>query len=59
MIEVNDLSVSQYPSNKSISFETPMLRSDLCDCNYAYILVKEKVTVEGTNENTRTDKMLA
>ena len=59
MIEVNDLSASQYPSSKSISFETPMLRSDLCDCNYAYILVKEKITAEGTNEINRTDKMLA
>ena len=30
-IEVNDLSSGQFSVNKNIRFETPMLRSDLCE----------------------------
>ena len=39
--------------NKSIRFKTPMLRSNLCDCSDAYILVKGKivVTAPGANNN--------
>ena len=36
-IEVNDLSGSQYSVNKNIRFETPMLRSVLC--NYSDALL--------------------
>ena len=36
-----------------------MLSSDFCDYNDAYIVVKGIITVEGTNANNRTDKMLA
>ena len=32
--------------------------SDLCDYNDAYIVVKERITVEGTNANNREDKKL-
>ena len=39
-VEVNDLSNSQYSVNKNMRFETPMLRSDLCDYRDAYIVVK-------------------
>ena len=39
-VEVNDLSNGQYPVNKNIRFETPMLRSDLCDYRDAYIVAK-------------------
>ena len=36
-----------------------MLRLDLCDYSDTYIVVKGTITVEGTNANNRTDKMLA
>ena len=42
-VRVNSL-LDTYNENKSIRFETPMLRSNLCD---AYILVKGTVTVNG------------
>ena len=35
-----------------------MLRSDLCDSSDTYIIVKETITVEGTNVNNRADKEL-
>ena len=38
-IEVNDLWNGQYSVNKNIKFETPMLRSDLCD--YGDVVVKK------------------
>ena len=40
-IEVNDLSGGQYSVNKNIRFKTPMLRSDLSDCNDAYFVVHD------------------
>ena len=43
-VRVNSLSNS-YNENKSIRFKTPMLRSNLCDYSYAYILVKGTITV--------------
>ena len=45
-VKVNSLS-NTYNENKSIRFKTPMLRSNLCDCSDAYILVKGTVTVNG------------
>ena len=36
-----------------------MLRSDVCDYNDANIVVKETITLEGTNANNRTDKKLS
>ena len=49
-IRVNSLS-NTYNKNKSISFKTPMLRSDLCDYSDAYILVKGTITVTGPGVN--------
>ena len=43
-VRVNSLS-NTYNENKSIRFKTPMLRSDLCDCADAYILVNGTITV--------------
>ena len=45
----NDLSSGQYSVNKNIRLKTSMLRSDLCDYRDVYIVVKESITVEGTN----------
>ena len=39
-IEVNDLSSSQYSHKKTSVFRTSVLRSDLCNHNDAYIIVK-------------------
>ena len=38
--EVNYLSGDQYSVNKNINFETPMIRSDLCDYSDLYIALK-------------------
>ena len=51
-VRVNSLS-NAYNENKSITFKTPMLRSNLCDYSDAYILVKSTITVTapGANNN--------
>ena len=58
-IEVNDLSDGQYYVGKSIRFKTPLLRSNLCDYSAAYIVVKGLITVEGTINANKRNKMLA
>ena len=45
-VKVNSLS-NTYNENKSVTFKTPMLRSNLCDYADAYILVKGTITVNG------------
>ena len=57
-IEVFDQSGGTYSSNKKIRFKTPMLRSDLCDYNDAYIVVTGKITVTNPDNNA-DDKKLA
>ena len=47
-VKVNDLSCGQNFTNKNIRFKTSMLRSDLCDYNGAYIVVKGRVIVQAT-----------
>ena len=44
-IEVYDQSGGAYSTNKQIRFKTPMLRSDLCGYNDAYIVVKRIIAV--------------
>ena len=44
-IEVYDQSGGNYNVNKEIRIKTSMLRSDLCDFNDAYIVVKGNITV--------------
>ena len=36
-----------------------MLRSDLCDCSDAYIVVKGDITLEGDNDASKRNKNLA
>ena len=48
-IEVYDQSDGNYNVNKEIRIKTSMLRSDLCDFNDAYIVVKETITVGAPN----------
>ena len=44
-IEVYDQSKKNYNPNKAIRIKTSMLRSDLCDFNDGYIVVKGNITV--------------
>ena len=55
-IEMSDLSDVQYSVSKSTRFKTTMLRSDLCDYSDAYIVVKRRIIVEGTNAVKRINK---
>ena len=57
-IEVFDQSGGTYNTDKKIRFKTPMLRSDLCDYNDAYIVVTGKITVTNP-DNDAYDKKLA
>ena len=53
-VRVNSL-FTKYNENKSIRFKTPMLRSNLCDCSDAYILVKGTITVNGVVSGAEND----
>ena len=44
-IEVYDQSEGNYNPNKKIKIKTSVLRSDLCDFNDVYIVVKGNITV--------------
>ena len=57
-VEVYDQSDGTYNVNNDIRFKTPMLRSDLCDYNNAYIIVTSKINVTNPNNNAY-DKKLA
>ena len=54
-VRVNSLS-NTYDENKSIRFETPMLRSDLCDYADAYILVNGTTSITSQNNVIRDKK---
>ena len=58
-IEVYDQSEGSYNVNKEIRIKTSMLRSDLCDFNDAYIVVKGDITLEVDNDANKTNKNLA
>ena len=57
-VEVNNLSTGQYSVNKNIRFKTSILKSDLCDYNDAYIVVKGRISVTGNNPADRKNKKL-
>ena len=44
-VQVYDQSQENYNPNKEIRIKTSMLRSDLCDFNDAYIVVKGTITI--------------
>ena len=50
-VELNDWSNNQYSTSKNRTFQAPILRSNLCDYRAAYIVVKEKKAVSGTNND--------
>ena len=47
-VETNDESRGAYNVNSQIKFKTTMLKSSLCDCSDAYILVKGIISVNNT-----------
>ena len=57
-IEVNDWSSGQYSLNENVRFNTPMLRSDLCDYSDVPIVVKGRISVTATNNANRRNKKL-
>ena len=57
-IEVYDQSGKDYQVNKEIRSKTSMLRSDLCDFNDAYIVVKGTITVSNP-DNAKRNKSVA
>ena len=57
-IEVYDQSEKNYNPNKEIRIKTSMLRSDLCDFNDAYIVVKGDITVTEP-DNAKRNKSVA
>ena len=49
-IEINDESRGNY-ANSDIRFKTTMLRSNLCDYDDSYILVKGTITITGAGDD--------
>ena len=56
--EIYDKYDIKYNTSKQIKFKTSMVRSNLYDYFDAYIIVKEKITLTGPNDNAY-DKELA
>ena len=56
-VETYDQSGGTCNTNKEIRFKTPILRSDLCDFNDAYIIVTGKSTVTNPNNNAYDKKI--
>ena len=50
-VEINHESKETYSTGSDIRFKTTMLRSILCDCTDANILVKGKITIMGAGNN--------
>ena len=57
-IKVYDQSEKNYNPNKEIRIKTSMLRSDLCDFNYAYIVVKGDITVANPDVAKRNKEVI-
>ena len=47
-LQINDESCGTYNTNNQIRSKISMLRTNLCDCSDAYILVKGSITVVNT-----------
>ena len=58
-VEVYDQSGGNYSVNKEIRIKTSLLRSDLCDFNDAYIVVKGDINLEGDNNANKRNTNLA
>ena len=58
-VEIYDQSGGNYSVNKEIRIKTSLLRSDLCDFNDAYIVVKGDINLEGDNNANKRNTNLA
>ena len=58
-IEINDQSNNVYNENTAIKFNTPMLRTSLCDFSDAYIVLDGRVTVTANATNANADAGIA
>ena len=56
-VEIYDQSGGNYSVNKEIRIKTSLLRSDLCDFNDAYIVVKGDITVTNPHSAKRNKKV--
>ena len=56
---MHNQSRDSYSINKQTRFKISMLRSDLCDYNDAYIVVRGIITVEGAHNGDRKNRSLA
>ena len=54
-VEINDESRGNY-ANSDIRFKTTMLRSNLCDYEDSYILVKGTITITGEGDNAAAER---
>ena len=52
-VEINNNARGTYKTNIHIKFKNSMLKSSLCNCSDAYILVKEAVTVATPSSRRR------
>ena len=50
-VKINDESRGTYNEDNQIRFKTLMLRSSLCNCSNAYILVKETIAFTTVSYN--------
>ena len=57
-IEVNDLSGGQFLVNRNLRFRISILRLNFCDYSDAYMVVKGRITAEGTNNANKRNKNL-
>ena len=57
-IKINYLSGGQYSATKNIRFKTSTSRLDLFDYSDAYIVVKGRISVRGTNDANKRNKKL-
>ena len=53
-VEINDDSRGTYNINGQIKFKTIMLKSSLCDCSDAYILVQGRITITRAGDDGAT-----
>ena len=57
-VSINDKSRKNYNSNNEIKFNLLILRSNLCDFDHSYIVVKETIRVKAAVERDRANRQL-
>ena len=54
--EINDQSWGNYSPTSDIRFKTTILKSSLCGCNEAYILVKWTIAITGAGDDDAAER---